>query len=103
MDELQAKLFNQPNIYFNRETLCYSLEGRKVDVVTISSRDGLTDEIETRPEEDALCYPDGPPTCLRFKKEKKVIVLTSRVHPGETPGSHVLNGFLQLLCDLRNE
>ena len=40
---------------------------------------------------------------LRFRKEKPVIFLTSRVHPGETPGSHVLNGFLDVLTDLRNE
>jgi murein tripeptide amidase MpaA len=32
-----------------------------------------------------------------------VIVFTSRVHPGETPGSHVLNGALDLITDLKSE
>jgi len=89
-------------VYFNREALCYSLEGRKVEVATISSKDGITDELETRPDDDQICFPDGPCTSLRFKN-KKVVFLTSRVHPGETPGSHVLNGFLNLLTDLKSE
>ena len=86
-------------MYFNRDTLSYSVEGRKVEVLTISSKDGLSNEAEKSP--DALCFPHGC-TSMRFAN-KKVVFLTSRVHPGETPGSHVLNGFIDLLTDLKNE
>jgi hypothetical protein len=34
------------DIYFHREVMFYSREGRKMEVVTISSRDGITDEQE---------------------------------------------------------
>lgn len=32
-----------------------------------------------------------------------MIFLTSRVHPGESPGSHVLNGLINLITDLKSE
>jgi hypothetical protein len=89
------KLFNQPNIYFHRETLINSLEGRKMEVVTISSKDGIQEEHEKSPDPDM--FPDGN-QCLRFQN-KKVVFLTSRVHPGETPGSHVLNGLVELITE----
>jgi len=95
MDLIQTKLFNQPNIYFNRDVLCYSLEGRKVEIVTISSKDGIQEEYEKTPDLDM--FPEGN-HCNRFLN-KKVVFLTSRVHPGETPGSHVLNGFIELLTE----
>ena len=57
---------NQPFV-FTREKLCSSLEGRPVEVLTITGGDG---DQTSRP----------------------VFVVTSRVHPGETPASHMCNG-----------
>jgi hypothetical protein len=74
-----------------------------MELLTISSRDQITDEVETIPVDGKGLFPAAerhPRTrSMRFKKEKGVIFMTSRVHPGETPGSHVLNGFLELLCE----
>ena len=85
----------------------YSIEGRKMEMMTISSNDGITEERETIPENgegifpDALKDPDSRP--FAFNQQKKVIFFTSRVHPGESPGSHVLNGALDLITDLKSE
>ncbi|BES91621.1 cytosolic carboxypeptidase-like protein 5-like [Nesidiocoris tenuis] len=80
-------------IYYHREVLCYSLERRRVDLITISSHHNITDEREPRFEH---LFPDV--TIPRaFKFEKEVIFLSARVHPGETPSSHVLNGMISFL------
>ena len=104
---MQARVTNQPNVYFNRETLYFSLEARKMELITISSTDMITTEHETIPHDGKGLFPEAQTNpksrALRFKKEKPVIFLTSRVHPGETPGSHVLNGFLDLLTDMKSE
>ena len=89
----------------------YSVEGRKMEMMTISSRDGILDERESIPSDGAnyqvSVYPDAKndpaKRPYRFEPSKKVIFFTSRVHPGETPGSHVLNGALDLITDLKSE
>jgi cytosolic carboxypeptidase protein 5 len=69
-----------------------------MEVVTISSKDGISDELEEHPDEkDPLVFPNGVKS-LKFPN-KKVVFLTGRVHPGETPGSHTLNGFINLLTE----
>jgi hypothetical protein len=46
------KLFsesNDKNLYFHRETVYHSMEGRKMEMMTLSSKDCITDERETIP------------------------------------------------------
>lgn len=66
-----------------------------MEVITISSRDGLQEEYEKSPDPDL--FQDGIHS-QRFLN-KKVVFLTSRIHPGETPGSHVLNGLVELISE----
>jgi len=40
--------------------------------------------------------------CRPYKANKPVIFLSARVHPGEVPSSHVLNGILDFLSDDEN-
>lgn len=119
-------------IYFYRELLINSLQGRRVDFLTITSFHGITDEREPRLEN---LFPDlNHKRCHIFEKKKvcilsislfinllsfinimqlynlrtkiefffKIIFLSSRVHPGETPASFVLNGFINCLLDKKS-
>jgi hypothetical protein len=74
-----------------------------MELLTISSKDQITDEHEGIPADSRGIFPmaerNPRSRALRFRKEKPVVFLTSRVHPGETPGSHVLNGFLDMLAE----
>lgn len=78
-----------------------------MEMLTITSVDGMLEERETVPPDSEGLYPmavANPETrAMKFVKEKPVVFLTSRVHPGETPGSFVLNGFLDLLTDFKSE
>ena len=77
-----------------------------MEVITITSKDGITDERETVPEDSLGLYPEAawnPESRPFVFTGKRVIFFTSRVHPGETPGSHVLNGSLDIICDPKSE
>ncbi|XP_058407584.1 cytosolic carboxypeptidase-like protein 5 isoform X1 [Diceros bicornis minor] len=81
-------------IYYHREILCYSLDGLRVDLLTISSCHGLREDREPRLEQ---LFPDtGTPRPFCFTG-KRIFFLSSRVHPGETPSSFVFNGFLDFI------
>ncbi|KAI8424052.1 hypothetical protein MSG28_002682 [Choristoneura fumiferana] len=81
------------DIYYCRECLIYSLEGRRVDLLTITSHHGIT---TTREDRLKNLFPDSQERPFKFQN-KKVIFISARVHPGETPSSFVFNGFLNLL------
>ncbi|XP_078506184.1 cytosolic carboxypeptidase-like protein 5 isoform X3 [Lissotriton helveticus] len=82
------------SIYYHRELLCHSLDGLRVDLLTITSCHGRMDDREPRLEK---LFPDSStPRPWRFTG-KRVFFLSSRVHPGETPSSFVFNGFLEFI------
>ena len=83
-------------IYFLREMIANSLEGRRLDLLTISSTCRI------------LSSREQWPSCVTMQKVedekeerphrfcgKRVIFLSSRVHPGETCSSFVMDGFLR--------
>lgn len=104
LDEMQVKMINRKNVYFHRETIAFSREGRKQEMVTVSSQDGLNEDGEHEEYIPGL-FPEysGNPEDrpLRFY-DKKVVFVSSRVHPGETGASHMFNGFLDVLMDAKN-
>lgn len=74
LDELDLRFASKDgNIFFKRELLCHSLDQRRLDLITIT-RNG--DE---------------------NRKSKPVVFISARVHPGETPSSFVLKGFMDFL------
>lgn len=84
----------EDDIYYHKEVVCRSLGGRDIHLLTISSYHGITPELETRltnlfPEKNSQ-------RAFKFVG-KKIIFISARVHPGETPSSFVFNGFLNLL------
>ena len=68
-------------------TLCRTLDGNECDILTITSS-----EKELRGcESDTTSMPYLP-------RRKKVIILSARVHPGETPASWMMRGILEFLA-----
>ena len=117
--------------YFQRELLCYSLERRRVDLLTItepddhhSRRQSLVDASikQERPEVDEggavfdeaeaslerkvfdsswllpLARLGSESRPLAFD-ERRVVLVSCRVHPGETPASYLLDGILEALLE----
>ena len=66
------------------------MSGLDVPILTITSRVNKSNFEEIDPEE----FSNGPES-LPLNKYKKYIVLTSRVHPGETNASYIMQGFIK--------
>ena len=71
-------------------TLCKSLSGLEVPLLTISSRiNSRTFEVIDENEFTSETLP--------LNKYKKYIIVCSRVHPGETIASFIMQGFLNFI------
>ncbi|XP_077442875.1 cytosolic carboxypeptidase-like protein 5 isoform X2 [Stigmatopora argus] len=81
-------------IYYRRELLCRSLDGNRVDLLTVTNCSGMREDREPRLPH---LFPDVETARPHRFDNKKVFFLSSRVHPGETPSSFVFNGFLDFI------
>ncbi|XP_047098849.1 cytosolic carboxypeptidase-like protein 5 [Schistocerca piceifrons] len=96
LSEESTPKLNLDDIYYHRECVCYSLERRRIDLITISSYHNIS--LEREPRLRHLFPEINVPRPFKFL-EKKVVFISARVHPGETPSSFVLNGLLSLLLN----
>ncbi|KAI6227835.1 Cytosolic carboxypeptidase 6 [Aphelenchoides besseyi] len=69
LKRIDAKHLN----YFRRDPLCMSVQKRRVDLLTITQSENL------------------------HAAKQKIVFITGRVHPGEAPASHVIEGFIDFL------
>jgi hypothetical protein len=83
------------NIYFHREQLTKSLDGRRVELLTITSSSNITNNMAT--EQPMPFTPANEIRALDFSSTRKTVFVSSRVHPGETPAQFVFDGFLNFL------
>eukprot|EP00347_Sterkiella_histriomuscorum_P010374 403376546 len=72
------------------------LEGRAMEMLTISSRKNRTSNLEAMIEDEVL-FPHKQPQKRPIRIDKQTVFLSARVHPGEVPSSHVLNGIINFL------
>lgn len=83
---------DRPDLYLHKELCINSPEGRKIEYITMTSTLHMKKTKEPQllglfPKEDRPYQFD----------DKKYIFISSRVHPGEVPASHMLNGILRYL------
>lgn len=74
---MEQKYSQNQEIHYERSKLTESLEERKVELITISSKDA-------------------------YNKQKPVVFLSCRVHCGETPAQYMLQGVLDKLTDFED-
>lgn len=91
--ESVKEVCKENSIYFYCENSVNSLDGRPCHVITVSSFGGIENKREKKIQG---LFPDKGERCQQFSG-KKVVFVSARVHPGEVPSSHVLNGFLKFI------
>ena len=80
-------------VYVRRQTLARSLEGRDVDVLTVTAPGGVSEcDYDDAPVVSSRVAPPGA-TPL----DRPVFIVSAGVHPGEKPGNHMMCGILEFL------
>ncbi|XP_076174734.1 cytosolic carboxypeptidase-like protein 5 isoform X3 [Ptiloglossa arizonensis] len=88
------------DVYYHKECAIKSLEGRRMDIITISSFHNISTEREERLNN---MFPEKNEERPFKFWNKKIIFISARVHPGETPSSFVFNGFLNFLLNREDQ
>lgn len=93
LKQVELDCGTREDIYFKRCTIIKSLEDRPVELVTLSSKRGVSPREENIDDSNLFPEKDKP----KAFTDKKCIIIGARVHPGEVPGSHVLTGIINEL------
>ena len=75
------------------QSLCATLSGNSCPLMTITSWDSSHNRADSAPQ----------PASEEEIRNRPVVVLTSRVHPGESNASYMMKGFLDFLLDPHNK
>lgn len=105
-----------------RITLCHSLAGNKIEYLYISNKNKkvevtIVEEVPLKEQSPKKIEKGGPSVPKRMKSlkkdvkkrtivqswEKQVILITSRVHPGETNASWMIQGLIDTLLNPKDE
>jgi hypothetical protein len=86
--ELPLDSSGAPAVHYRRELLTRSVEGRRVDLITITGQPHPHPNIA--PDLNSKDRANRP-------RRKRVVLLSARVHPGETPATHVIDGVIRFL------
>ena len=80
-------------VYVRRQTLARSLEGRDVDVLTVTAPAGVSEsEYDEAPVLSSRVAPPG-----RAPEDRPIFIVSAGVHPGEKPGNHMMCGIIEFL------
>ena len=105
LSTLEQRIRLTQGLYYQRDTIAWSLEGRSIDLLTLTYR-SLTSGVE----DYNSSYFEGLFPCIRTDQcaehshpppprfeGKKVVVFATRIHPAEAPASYMLEGLLNQL------
>ncbi|TMW67598.1 hypothetical protein Poli38472_011218 [Pythium oligandrum] len=103
LDRRYGSETTEKSVYYHRDLLTYSLGGLSIELLTISSTDYMLDGYSPS-------LPDLFPSteCTQRARafdpqKKKTVLISARVHPGETPANFILDGMLRLLLHPTDE
>ncbi|KAJ3260462.1 Cytosolic carboxypeptidase-like protein 5 [Boothiomyces macroporosus] len=91
---LKSLHINNQDVYFHRDVLIRSLNNHNLDILTISSKEGIKNDHEQSIEG---LFPVSGSRSRLFNEQKQYFVLSARVHPAETNSSIMLEGFLDFI------
>ncbi|KAL4501729.1 hypothetical protein ABPG72_018780 [Tetrahymena utriculariae] len=108
LQKFTASLLNDPKrkCFISKKLLCYSIAKNKCDIFTITSSSYFDNENEQKDKENISSFQDVLSPLKRphqLKDKKKIVFLTARQHPGETPASYMIQGAMEFLTDPNDE
>jgi len=98
-DSHQNNFADSDSIICYRELLTNSCDGRRIDLITITSPDGADNKAH-EPLVSGLFRTSNKASSRPFAfPGKPVVFISARVHPGEVPAQHTWKGVFNLLMD----